>query len=313
MNKILIIDDLHPSIVPMLESIGYKVDYEPNITKAEVYQRIEIYTGLLLRSKMFIGIDILEKALRLKFVARAGAGMDQIVEEEVLKRGIKLLNAPEGNRDAVAEHVLGMILTLFNNIHLANEEVKQGIWEREPNRGHELNGKTVAIVGYGNNGKTFAKRLKGFDCEVLAHDILPNSTYQDLNAKAVGMEEIYQKADIISFHVPLTELTNEMVNTTYLHRFQKPIWLFNLSRGKVVVLKDLLAEIETGKVSGAGLDVLENENLPSFKANQPELYKRLMANPKVLLTPHIGGWTFESHEKINKVLFDKINALNANK
>ena len=236
----------------------------------------------------------MEKAVNLKFIARAGAGLDQIVEEEVLKRGIKLLNAPEGNRDAVAEHVMGMLLTLFNKIHTANAEVKNGIWLREENRGYELNGKTVGIIGYGNNGKTFAKRLSGFDCEVLAYDIIAKEIYADKYAKPVEMDEIFAKADIVSFHLPLTKLTNEMVNNQYIGQFKKNIWLFNLSRGKVVVLNDLLNNLDLGKIKGAGLDVLENENLESFKANQPETYRRLTTHPNVLLTPHIGCLLYTS-------------------
>ncbi len=309
MKKILIIDDLHISIVPLLENMGYQVDYEPFIEKEEVLNRISAYTGLMLRSKMFIGTEILENATNLKFIARAGAGMDQIVEEEVLRRGIKLLNAPEGNRDAVAEHVLGMILTLFNKIHTANTEVKNGVWLREENRGYELNGKTVAIIGYGNNGKTFAKRLKGFDCEVLAYDILQRKNYEDENAKAAGMDEIFEKTDIISFHLPLTDNTDQLVDSEYLNKFKKNIWLFNSSRGKVVILKDLLDNIDSGKILGAGLDVLENENMVVFKAAQPEIYTRLMSNPNIILTPHVAGWTFESHTKINEVLASKIAKL----
>lgn len=309
MKKILIIDDLHPNIIPMLEGIGYLVDYEPLITKEEVFERIEGYHGLLLRSKMFIGEEILSRAKQLEFIGRAGAGLDQIVEEEVLKRGIKLLNAPEGNRNAVAEHVLGMILSTFNNIHSSNQEVKNGIWKREENRGYELSEKTVAIIGYGNNGKALAKLLKGFDCNVLAFDISKNINIYDENATLTQMEEIFLKADVVSFHVPLTHLTTEMVDDAYLSKFNKKIWLFNLSRGKVVVLQDLLDNIDKGKVLGAGLDVLPNENLSEFKSKEPNLYTQLMEHPQVLLTPHIGGWTFESHEKINKVLFEKIKAI----
>ncbi len=309
MKKILIIDDLHISIVPLLEKLGYQVDYEPLIEKEEVLQRISSYTGLMLRSKMYIGTEILENATNLKFIARAGAGMDQIVEEEVLKRGIKLLNAPEGNRDAVAEHVLGTILTLFNKIHSANAEIKNGIWLREENRGYELNGKTVAIIGYGNNGKAFAKRLKGFDCEVLAYDILQRKNYEDENARAAGMEEIFEKTDLISFHLPLTDNTDQLVDNEYIRKFKKNIWLFNSSRGKVVILKDLLDNIDSGKILGAGLDVLENENMADFKASQPEIYLRLMSNSKIILTPHVAGWTFESHMKINEVLAGKIAKL----
>lgn len=309
MRKILIIDDLHPAIIPPLENSGWKVDYMPTITQAQVPEIIGEYTGLILRSKIFIGKEVLEKAEKLRFVARAGAGMDQIVEEEVKKRGIILLNAPEGNCNAVAEHVLGMILTLFNRLNTANTEVKNGIWQREANRGYELNGKTVAIIGYGHNGKAFAKKLTGFECKVLAYDILPTAQYINSHAQPATMEQIFEQADVVSLHVPLTPLTENMVNHSFIHQFKKNIWLFNTSRGKVVVLNDLLDAMDKGKIIGAGLDVLENENLESFQKNQPDLHKKLMNNPKILLTPHVAGWTFESHEKISQTLAQKINAL----
>lgn len=301
---------MHLSILPMLENIGYEVHYKPDIKQEEVFDTIELYSGLILRSKIFIGKEILERAHNLKFIARAGAGMDQIVEEEVLKRNIKLINAPEGNRNAVAEHVLGSILTLFNKIHTANFEVKNGVWLREENRGYEIEGKTVAIIGYGNNGKAFAKCLKGFDCKVLAYDILPSSEYADENAIPSSMETIFNEADIVSFHTPLTSLTENLVNKDFLQKFKKNIWLFNSSRGKVVVINDLLDAIDNGKVLGAGLDVLPIENLNKFKEKEPKTYERLMNNPKILLTPHVAGWTHESHMKINKTLVEKIKSLN---
>lgn len=305
MRNILIIDEMHISIVEMLTSKGFLVDYKPKITENQVFEIIEKYHGLILRSKIFIGKDILTKATKLQFIARAGAGMDQIVEEEVIKRNIKLLNAPEGNRDAVGEHAIGMLLTLFNKIHIANIQIRNGVWLREENRGHELGGKTVAIIGYGNNGKAFSKKLKGFDCEVLAYDILEKNN-PDENASFSDMEEIFTKADIISFHVPLTEKTNRLVNSSYIQKFKKNIFIINTSRGNVLVIKDLLKEINKGKVLGACLDVLEIENLSKFKFEDSETYTQLMNNDKVLLTPHVAGWTHESYVKINKVLVDKI-------
>jgi D-3-phosphoglycerate dehydrogenase len=296
---------MHISIVEMLTSKGFLVDYKPKITENQVFEIIEKYHGLILRSKIFIGKDILTKATKLQFIARAGAGMDQIVEEEVIKRNIKLLNAPEGNRDAVGEHAIGMLLTLFNKIHIANIQIRNGVWLREENRGHELGGKTVAIIGYGNNGKAFSKKLKGFDCEVLAYDILEKNN-PDENASFSDMEEIFTKADIISFHVPLTEKTNRLVNSSYIQKFKKNIFIINTSRGNVLVIKDLLKEINKGKVLGACLDVLEIENLSKFKFEDSETYTQLMNNDKVLLTPHVAGWTHESYVKINKVLVDKI-------
>lgn len=299
---------MHPSIVPLLEAMDYEVDYKPFITKEEVDLIIGLYTGLILRSKIFIGNEVLIKANKLKFIARAGAGMDQIVENEVKERNIILINAPEGNRDAVAEHALGMLLTLFNRFHSADKEVRNGWWHREENRGYELGGKTVGIIGYGNNGKAFARKLKGFDCEVLAYDIL-HRNYTDENAKASSMDQIFETADIISFHVPLTVETDKLVTLEYLNQFKKPIWIVNTSRGQVVVLKDLLKAIDLEIVHGAALDVLENENLNNFKSNDPETFHKLIKSNKVLLTPHVAGWTHESYFKINKVLVDKIKVL----
>jgi len=300
---------MHPSIIPLLEAQGYKVDYCPKITELEVFEIISQYTGLIVRSKIFVGIDILKRAINLKFIARAGAGMDQIVEEEVRKRHISLINAPEGNRDAVAEHAIGMLLALFNKFNTADREVRNGVWLREENRGIELGGKTVGIIGYGNNGKAFSKRLTGFECEVLTFDILQKN-FNDNNAKAVTMEEVFEKADIVSFHVPLTPITDKLANTEYFKKFKKNIWVINTSRGQVVVLKDLLDMIEVGKVNGACLDVLEIENLIKFKSSDLGTYTKLVNNPKVLLTPHVAGWTHESYQKINEVLAQKIEQLN---
>jgi D-3-phosphoglycerate dehydrogenase len=299
---------MHPSIIPLLEAKGYVPDYRPKITELEVFEIIDSYVGLVVRSKIFIGAEILKRAKKLRFIARAGAGMDQIVEDEVRQRNITLINAPEGNRDAVAEHAIGMILSLFNKINTADREVRNGIWLREENRGIELAGKTVGIIGYGNNGKAFAKRLKGFECEVLTFDILKKNV-MDENAKPVSMEDIFERADIVSFHVPLTEKTDRLANEAFFNKFRKNIWLINTSRGQVVILKDLLNMIDQGKVLGAALDVLEIENLSKFKAADIETYTRLINNQKVILTPHVAGWTQESYIKINEVLVEKIGKL----
>lgn len=300
---------MHPSIIPLLENEGFVVDYQPFISKNEVFEIIGNYHGLILRSKIFIGNEILERANLLKFIARAGAGMDQIVEEEVKKRNIILLNAPEGNRNAVAEHVLGLILNLFNKINTADQEIRNGIWKREENRGHEVDGKTIAIIGYGNNGKAFAKKLKGFDVNVLAVDILPESEVINENATYSNWQDVFENADIVSFHLPLTEITENLVNEEFISKFRKQIWLFNSSRGKVVVLQDLVNSLKSGKVLGAGLDVLPIENLVKFQQLSPELFQELMSFKNVVLTPHVAGWTFESYEKINQVLVEKIKQI----
>lgn len=299
---------MHQSIIAELEAIGLEVDYKPEITEKEVQNCIQDYDGLVVRSKIFIDEIILNKATKLKFIARAGAGLDQIVEEEVKKRNIILLNAPEGNRDAVAEHAIGMLLALMNNMHRADFEVRQGIWKREANRGFEIGGKTIAIIGYGHTGKAFAKRIKAFDCEILAFDI-HHTLHGDSFAKEATMAEIYEQAEIVSLHIPLTFHTKYLVDAHYLEKFKKKIWLVNTSRGPVINLNELLDKIDEGKVLGAALDVLENEKIADFKQNQSQLFNRMIANPKLLLTPHVAGWTFESYQKINDALISKIKKI----
>ncbi|MDX2191172.1 MAG: NAD(P)-dependent oxidoreductase [Bacteroidota bacterium] len=308
MKKILIIDAMHDSLVPALEELGYLVDYEPDITKEGVFSVIENYDGLIVRSKVFIDEHILNKAIKLKFIGRAGAGIDQIVEDEIIKRNIKLVNAPEGNRDSVAEHAMGMLLSLLNKMSASDAEIRQGIWNREENRGYELGGKTVGIIGYGNTGKAFAKRLQSFGCRVLAYD--QNKKYfTDSFAAEATMDEIYDNSDIVSFHIPLTDETNEMVDYQYINNFRKKIWIINTARGKILKINDLINQIENGKVIGAALDVLEYEPIEVMKKNDPDLYQRVISNYKLLLTPHIAGWSYESYQRINDVLVNKIKAL----
>lgn len=299
---------MHPSIIAELSAIGLDVDYRPEITEKEVQNCIENYEGLVVRSKIYIDSTILNKATKLKFIARAGAGLDQIVEEEVKKRNIILLNAPEGNRDAVAEHAIGMLLALMNNMHRADYEVRHGIWKREANRGYEIGGKTIAVIGYGHTGKAFAKRMKAFDCEILAFDI-HHTLHGDNFAKEATMSEIYEQADIVSLHIPLTYHTKYLVDSAYLEKFKKKIWVVNTSRGPVINLNHLLDKIDEGKVLGAALDVLENEKINDFKTQEPQLFERMVSNPKLLLTPHVAGWTFESYQKINDALISKIKKI----
>lgn len=308
-KKILIIDEMHPSIVQLLENQNFQVDYLPNILEKEVFEIINQYTGLIIRSKIFVGKEILEKATNLKFIARAGAGMDQIVEEEVRQRNITLINAPEGNRDAVAEHAIGMILALFNKILISDKEIRNGTWLREQNRGIELGGKTIGIIGYGNNGKAFAKKIRPFDCQVITYDI-SNRAVWDRNATPVDMETIFKCSDVVSFHIPLTPKTNNLVNANFINQFTNNIWLINTSRGNVIVLEDVLDAMKDGKILGACLDVLPEENLAKFQKKSPEVYKELMNNPKIILTPHVAGWSQESYIKINNVLSEKIAELN---
>jgi D-3-phosphoglycerate dehydrogenase len=244
----------------------------------------------------------------LKFIARVGAGLESIDTENAEKLGIKLIAAPEGNRNAVGEHALGMLLSLFNNLNKADREVKNGLWNREANRGIELDGKTVGIIGYGNMGKAFAKKLKGFDCEVICFDIKEN--VGDENATQVSLKELQQKADVLSLHTPWTPLTDKMVNSDFINSFSKSFWLINTARGKSVVTAHLVSALKSGKILGAGLDVLEFEKL-SFETlfdsdNLPYSLKELFAMDNVILSPHIAGWTVESKEKLATVIAEKI-------
>ncbi len=244
----------------------------------------------------------------MRYVARAGAGVDQIDEDYLAQRNIKLLNAPEGNRDAVGEHTLGMLLCLFNRLNLADLEVRAGKWRREENRGHEVKGKTIGIVGYGNMGNAFAKRLQGFECEVLAYDKF-KTNYGNEFAKEAGIEEFQRKADVISFHIPLNQHNKYLVSEEYLKGFKKNIYIINLARGEVIPFSVLVSGIRSGKIIGAGLDVLENEKLDTLTPQQSEDFQFLAKQDNVLFTPHVGGWTFESYERLNEVLAMKISKL----
>ncbi len=304
----LIIDDMHHSISGMLKDIGIEPDYRPDITKEELISIIGNYEGIIVRSKLFFGIEVIEKATRLKFIGRAGAGLDNLDVAELTKRNIKLVNAPEGNRDAVAEHTVGMLLSLMNNVLRADKEVRNTIWDRESNRGYELMGKTVGILGYGYMGKATSKRLKSFGCTVLAYDKY-KTNYGDENAIVSSLEQLKKESDILSLHIPLTSETKFMVNDSFLNSFEKPIWLINTARGEIVKTAEIVKGIQSGKIRGAALDVLENEKINNLNADQQEAFDYLKKSDKVILTPHIAGWTFESYRKINETLVEKIKQI----
>ena len=303
--QVLIADELHSSIFEMLEQIGVKYNYSPQITRAEITEKLSDYEGLIIRSKTKIDSELLQNAHKLKFIARAGAGLDLIDIQETSQRNIALFSANEGNRDAVAEHTMGMVLSLFNKINTANAEVKAGIWQREPNRGEELMGKTWGIIGFGNNGSATAKRLSGFEVTVLAYDKF-NKNFSSQTAKEATLEEIFEKADIVSLHIPLTDETYKMVNHKFINQFKKNIYLINIARGEILVLADLLKNLQTGKVLGTCLDVLENEKITKLNDEEKTIFEALAALPNTILTPHVAGWTHESYVKINQVLVDKI-------
>jgi len=304
--KILIIDDMHSSITPLLENAGFQVDYRPEITRPEIEEIVAEYEGMLIRSKTPMNRALLEKAVKLKFIGRAGAGLDKIDLEYIEEKGIQLFHAPEGNRDAVGEHAIGMLLALFNNLNKADKEVRKGIWDREGNRGEELEGKTVGIFGYGNMGQAFARRLSGFGVKVLAYDKY-RENYSDSYANEASFEEIQEQADVLSIHVPLTEETRDFFTTEVLNGFKKPFYLINTARGEVISLDTLNNALSEGVLKGALLDVLENEKLHMLNAAQKISFERLVERDNVLFTPHIAGWTFQSYEKINQVLVAKIS------
>ncbi len=309
--KILHIDSNNPLLINQLEDLGFQNETDFTSTKEEIESKIQNYHGIVIRSRFKIDKTFLDKATNLQFIARVGAGLESIDCEYAISKNIQLIAAPEGNKNAVAEHTLGMILSLFNNLNKANSEVKNGQWNRESNRGHELDRKTIGIIGYGNMGKAFAKKLKGFDVEVLCYDIQENVA--DANAKQVDLQELQEKTDVLSLHIPWTPETDKMVNSDFINSFKKPFWLLNTARGKSVVTQDLVEALQSRKILGAGLDVLEYEKL-SFEnlfdeESKNESFDYLRQAENVLLTPHIAGWTFESHEKLAQTIVDKIKAI----
>ena len=308
--KILHIDSNNPILWDQLQAAGFINHSDFTSSKEEIEAKIQDYQGVVIRSRFKIDKTFLDQATSLQFIARVGAGLESIDCDYAAIKNVTLIAAPEGNRNAVAEHALGMILSLFNKLNQAHSEIQAGHWNRESNRGHELDGKTVGIIGYGNMGKAFAKKLRGFDANVLCYDILQN--VGDANAKQVSLRELQEKTDVLSLHLPWTEQTNKMVNADFINGFKKPFWIINTSRGKNIVTTDLVAAMQSGKILGAGLDVLEYEKL-SFETlfndkNTPEAFQYLLKAKNVILTPHIAGWTFESHERLAQVIVDKIKA-----
>lgn len=297
-------------MMEQLQATGFVNHEDFTSSKEEIESKIQDYNGIVIRSRFNIDKTFLDKATNLQFIARVGAGLESIDCDYAKTKNITLIAAPEGNRNAVAEHTLGMILSLFNNLNQADREIRSGQWNRESNRGHELNGKTIGIIGYGNMGKSFAKKLRGFDVEVLCYDIQGN--VGDENCKQVSLQEFQQKVDVLSLHIPWTPETNGMVNKAFIGGFAKPFWIMNTSRGKNIVTADLVAAMKSGKVLGAGLDVLEYEKLSFetlFQENDtPEAFQYLLDASNVILSPHVAGWTFESHERLAQVIVDKIKA-----
>lgn len=307
-GKVLFIDTTHPVLPQMLKERGFEVHhfYQNDINKLKSIAAD--FTGFIIRSKFRLEEEILKHATQLKFIGRVGAGMENIDVKYAESAGIRCFNAPEGNRDAVAEQAIGMLLSLFNNLKKADLEVRNGIWKREENRGVELGGKTVGIIGYGNTGSAFARKLKGFDVEILAYDKYKKDFSNDFVSE-VSLEDLFENADIVSLHIPLTDETRFMANNNFFSSFKKDIYLINTSRGKVLKTSDLIVNLENSKVIGACLDVLEFEGL-SFEdldsERLPAAFKQLITKENVILSPHIAGWTHESNVKLSEVLAKKI-------
>lgn len=309
MKNCLIVDKMHDSIVPLLKEIDIAPHYRPDIQRKEILEIIGDYEGLIIRSKTTVDQEMIGQAHKLEFIGRAGAGLDQLNVQLLEQRNIKIVNAPEGNRDALAEHGIGMLLCLMNKINQADQQIRNGIWDREGNRGVELMGKTVGIIGYGYMGQAFAQRLSSFGVRVLAYDKYKEH-YGNEYAEEASMQQLYDEADIFSLHIPLTAETLFFIDEDYLSRFKKNIFLLNTARGKVIKLQTLHQAIENGKIRGAALDVLENEKLRQFSEEQQHYFWQLKKSDRILFTPHVAGWTFESYEKINQVLVNKLKVLN---
>lgn len=306
--KILHLDSNHPLLWDQLEQAGFQNEADFSSSKVEIEEKIHNYHGIVIRSRFKIDKEFIDKAANLRFIARVGAGLESIDCDYAIQKKIHLIAAPEGNRNAVGEHALGMLLSLMNKLNRADRLVREGKWIREGNRGYELEGKTIGLIGYGNMGKSFAKKMKGFDTQVLCYDIQEN--VGDENAMQVSLSELQQKSDVLSLHIPWTAETDKMINSDFINAFAKPFWFINTSRGKNVVTDDLVEALQSGKVIGAGLDVLEYEKL-SFENlfidnEKPKAFEYLLQAENVLLTPHIAGWTFESHEKLAQTIVDKI-------
>ncbi len=311
MAKILFIDSNHSALHEALEAAGFTCDLQYTWDRKKILQELPAYEGIVIRSRIKIDRELIDHATNLKFIARAGAGMENIDTVYAESKGIRCLNSPEGNRDAVGEHTLGMLLALLNNITKADRELKQGLWRREENRGTEIGGKTIGIIGYGNMGSAFAQRLAGFGATVLAYDKYKKN-FSDSWAQEVSLEELFEKADVISLHVPLTDGTRYMVNSSFLQKFKKNVYVINTARGKVVKTDDLVEQLKKGKVLGACLDVLEYESASFENLNpeeMPEPLRYIIHSDRVVITPHIAGWSYESHKKIAEALVRKIKAL----
>lgn len=309
-NKVLISDFVHGDMIPGLESLGYESDYQPNISLAEVHAVIQDYVGIIVNSKVKMSADLMDKAPHLRFIGRLGSGLEIIDLEHAEKKGIKVFNSPEGNRNAVAEHAVALILNLANNIRRGDKEVRSRIWDRESNRGIELESKTLGIIGFGHTGSSLATKFQNWGMDILVYDKYREGIEMEYDfVKSVSLRELQQQSDVISLHLPLTSETKFLINRNFLSSCKKNMILINTSRGAVVNTADLLEYLENKHISAAGLDVYENEKPLSYSVDEQVMYEKLFNLENVILTPHVAGWTHLSLLKITKVLLKKISKL----
>ncbi|MDP4266859.1 MAG: NAD(P)-dependent oxidoreductase [Bacteroidota bacterium] len=309
--KVLFLDSVHECLVEGLFDLGYKCDFPVIDNKKDVLDIIENYEGLIVRSKMIIDREIIEKGEKLRFIGRPGAGMENIDVEFATGRGIACINSPEGNRDAVGEHALGMILSLLNKINIADREIRNGHWNRTSNRGVEIKDKTIGIIGFGNMGSSFAEKIQGLGAKIIAYDKYKKN-YATRNVIETDLQTIFEETDILSLHIPLTKETDYMINNEFINSFKKNIYIINSARGKILNTENLVENLKKGKVLGAALDVLEYEKTTFeslYKTTSPPAFQYLLESNKVILTPHVAGWTEQSYFKISNVLLDKIKEL----
>ncbi|WP_293883685.1 NAD(P)-dependent oxidoreductase [Sphingobacterium sp. UBA1498] len=304
-TTILIVDDIHEIMLKKFDQAGIHYDYQPDISREEAEKIISNYSGMVIRSKFQVDKAFFDLAPNLRFIARAGAGMDNIDDAIAAQRAVQLIPANEGNRDAVGEHMIGMLLSLMNNLNRSDQQIRSGQWLREANRGYELKGRTVGLIGYGHNGMATAKKLSGFDVKVLAYDKY-RIDYTDQYATEADMEKIYKEADVLSFHIPLTDETKGMIDVDYLAKFEKPIFFLLGARGGIVQVPAVLSGLDSGSILGAAFDVLPVEKFP--KLAEQNWYADLIRRDNVILSPHVAGWTFESYYKLSEIAADKIIA-----
>ena len=306
--NVLFIDSNHPILHETLQKNQINCDLLYDLSRDEILNILPKYDGVVIRSKIKFTKEVIDYGANLKFIARVGAGMENIDLEYALEKGIKCIHAPEGNMDAVGEHAIAMILALFNRITIADAEVRKGIWIREGNRGEELMGKTIGIIGYGNMGKAFAKRLSGFEVNILVYDKYLKG-FGNNEIKEVNLDELFEKTDVLSLHTPLTDETHYLINNSFINQFKKNLYIINTARGKCLNTADLVSNLKSGKVKGACLDVLEFETVSfeKLEASQlPASFQYLSQSEKVILSPHIGGWSFQSHIKLAQTIANKI-------